>query len=491
MKLKSLDEGLESNHPTMIEVTIRSIVRLVIIYYIFKTINFFFAVTLIVILINLYNYLVGKIFRIDYLNPIDKVFVNVDDKWNMNIGLMFKLDNFNVNKVKNSLIDKLFKRMPKLSASLRVKFGEYCWNTPRIEQISMKEREEIYLKRIIEVTLTEDNLMEYVEKEANKLCDSFKMPIECHLITIKDKSYGYIYTKKDHALCDGLGGIALLGYLDDDFDLNKYPKIIRQEMTITQKILFTLKDCFNAIVFGLVQSALLTIAFFSEKVTYKKFSKPVKHYGKIKILQNYDLNEIKKVCYKLQLTINELYNGIIFCAFKKLSPESTHIALGIPVGFTAFPKRFEDIEFYNNASMVFNKVNLINDVVIDKKIIASDLRKMVKSTYLARVTKFFMYLGLGVLPSRFSKIVASPQNIELVVSNVPRQEREIIIGGCPVKDITPIVASHLNKSFINISSYNGKIRYTLTVDSNQDITVDQLGEKMEEILLSILNKKNE
>lgn len=478
-------DKLSKDHPSLFASVINTLIRLVIYYFLVSSFGFGLGTAVTFLSFLAWRRLAGIIFDIEYLGYFDKFFINIDNRDSFNLGGILKLKNFKSINVKNAIIEKLLKRIPKLSASVRTVLSEYCWNTPQIAKLSSDDRAQIYLKRIKEVSMKESELDKYIEREANKPLEVFDSPIEFHIVSYTDNlNDGVLYSKVDHCFSDGLGNVSLLGFLDDDFSLDKYPSILRRKVPFLQNLLCTTKDFVLGLLIGIIEitytSAVSKSHYFTEPITTKK--------GKLAKIGNVSLDSIKKVSKKLKLSINEIYIGAIFSSLKELDPSKEKITIMIPMGFTTIPESIDKIQLYNSASGFIGVVRLIKDIVKDADIIKSDIRSMVTKLYKTRAFQLNATFFFGLLNTRFIKSFLKPVDLDCLITNVPGQEREIIIGGCRVVENYGAVVPSTNKCFINIGSYNGNVTVGIGIDENQKISAKVLSELISSKLQKLIEE---
>lgn len=479
------NDTLSKEHPSLLASIINTLIRLAIYYLASINLGFALGTGLSFLLFLCWRRVAGIIYGIEYLGYFDKFFINLDNRDSFNLGGILRLKNFKSENVKNALIEKLFKRIPKLSASVRTFSSEYCWNTPQVARLTPEDLAQIYLKRIKEVSIKESELDAYVEKEANKPLEVFETPLEFHIISFTDnKEEGVIYSKVDHCFSDGLGNISVLGFLDDDFSLDKFPLILRKKAPFLQYLLVTIKDFILGFLIGILEisytSATVKSMYFSEKITSKK--------GRLGKVGSVSLDSLKKVSKKLKLSINEVYIGAIFSSLKELDPTKEKISIMIPMGFTTLPESIDKIQLYNSASGFIGVVRLIKDTVKDAHILKADIRSMVTKLYKTRAFQINATFFFGLLNTRFIKTFMKPIELDCVITNVPGQEREIIIGGCKVIENYGAVVPSTNKCFINIGSYNGNVTVGIGIDENQRISPKVLSELISSKLQKLIDE---
>lgn len=485
-----------NQHPTQSSTIAYNSIRILGLYLIFSNFAIIPSFIFIVLLNIIFYYCVYFIYKHELLNPVDKCFVNKDIKKSLIIGGYSIVENFNKEKIILAMKQRFFYKIPKLLASLRVIFGDYCWNTPLIPLLSNEEKEKIINRRIIHKEIYEKDLLVHITEVLNERINCFDTPFEFHLISFKDNhNKGAVYFKSDHTFIDGLGSIALFGYLDDEFDFEKYPMILRRQFSRYERIIYLIKDTFLSLTIGLVQNIIQVIKYYidiykNQNLLSKGMRKANSQIVNFSISKYYSISSIKSVSKVNEMSINEYLSSVILSAFKRILKNKTELLTAIPVGFTSFPKTIEDIELYNSASSVFKKLSL-NDYDANPEknyILKQEIRSMVKNSFMARSNKFLLYYMSLFFTTSFNKMIADIFTMETVISNVPRQEKHMYIGGGKVIELVPVVNNGINNSFVNISSYSGSIIVTASVDQSQDFTSHDLIKEISKILDSKINQ---
>lgn len=479
------EDSLSRMHPSLPESVKNTLFRISLFCFFFWTlgpIGFPFTY----FLFFLWRKVIGYVYKIEYLSYFDKFYVHVDLSNSFNIGTVLVIENFNADKVKLK-VEELFHKIPKLCASARVAFTEYCWNTPRVSLLNIVELDAIIAKRIRIVSIQESEFDQFVEKEANIPLDPFITPFEFIIISFTDNpSKGALYNKTDHCASDGLGIVSMLGFLDDEFSLDKYPSILRKSIPFHVNLLWTLKDYLIAFTYGclvvLFTSATIKSIYngFGRKVTTKK--------GRFLKGKTILLSEIKEASKKLKLTINEIYIAAFFSTLKELSPSSKKISLLIPMGFSSLPESTDKIQLYNQVSGFLGTVRLIDDVIKDTKIIKEDIRCLITSTYKISAYRILSYLSFGFINTRLLKFFVDSANIDCVITNVPGQEKQIKIGGGNLVSCFTACCPSTVKAFLAVGSYNGNVHMSIGVDENQELTPKQIMDLMYEKLIEVIQK---
>lgn len=475
--------NLGKEHPSIISSLFNSFFRLVIYYFVCNAYGFILGTSAFFAFFWIWRAIIKFIFGIEYLSSLDKFFINVDNRDSLNLGSIYRLKNFNSMIVKTAIIDKLCKRIPKISASIRVFLTEYCWNTTQIAKLSLEDRAQIYLKRIKEISMNESDLEPFLEREANKPLDVFDTPIEVFLITLIDSdNEGILYTKADHCFSDGLGFISLMGFLDDDFSIEKYPSILRREMPFLKYLIGNAIDFILGLLIGFIEAG-----YTATTIKSLYFVKPIlSKKGKISNVGKLSLTALKKISKRMNLTINEICIGAIFSALKELDPSKDKISIFIPMGFTTLSKTIDDVQLTNSASGFMGVVRLIDDIVKDKEILKKDIRGLVTKLYKTRGFQLTASFFFGLLNTRIVKALMKPADLDCVITNVPGQEKEIKIGGCSVTESYGVIIPSIYKCFVNIRSYNGNLTVGIGMDDNQELTAKALSERISEKLQKLI-----
>lgn len=225
--------------PSLLNALMYSFVKLSILSIIIYQIGFFKGCLIFFITTRAYTFIMKHLFKYERFSTIDALLVNEPHSvFNMNVGAVFTVESLsNVENIKNSIISKLFKKVPKLSSKVVFLLGEYFFDCSKHPQY----KEEDYLKQFKELELSRSEIKSYYENELSKHMNIFdNFGIEFHLIKFKNdnkmsdceidkNANGVIFMKINHMLSDGLGVVNLIGFMDDHYSVNKFPRFLKRE----------------------------------------------------------------------------------------------------------------------------------------------------------------------------------------------------------------------------------------------------------------------
>lgn len=498
-KLEKLIEPELPEHyfPSFSAKTLNFIARISLLsisYYYFGFFLFLFAYFLVIFS---FKYLIKAVFKLELVRNNDKFFINHNNLYSRNSCSIYNIDNFDKEELNLKIRQNLFDRIPKLQASLVSFLGDFYWNTPQVAHFSQSKKEEIINSRIINVTIKDESeLISYIEEQTNIMSNPFVRPLEYHIIEYEnqsnnlnntsntngsnsdnDNSYfnnnnntvkGAILSKINHSFSDGLGIVSLIGFVDDHYDIHKYPRILRRN---TNMFVYYLHFIFVDLVKGFI---FFIISIFKKDPIYnkKKYApyenKPSKINSGMTLATNpivFSTQIIKAISKAYKASINDIYLYIILKALKQISPESEIIKPLIPVGIAKLPKSSLDVELWNKFSAIIDYIYLPDDKR-DFSINKFKCIDTVKSLYKARVLetkKFFMAEFLHFDLLKYFQMKSSP---DMTISNIPAQEKPITIGKGVVTNIFGVPSCGNLNVICNVISYCDNFSINITVDKN-------------------------
>ena len=167
--------------------------------------------------------------------------------------------------------------------------GKYYFTTPRIKKLSTEEKQKIINRRTVYINdLNKSQLEDFLQKELNTPMNIFEDIFKIYIIkynnNIKDlispkKDYSSdnlnlnynlsIFIKSDHVFCDGLAFVSLIGHLDDNFDINKYPSIMKKKISFFDNLIILIPYLLKIFTFGIFE--FIYYFYFISKL-YKGFN---------------------------------------------------------------------------------------------------------------------------------------------------------------------------------------------------------------------------
>ena len=213
----------------------------------------------------------------------------------------------------------------------------------------------------------------------------------------------------------------------------------------------------------------------------------------------YDLNSFKKIAkdhFKTKITLNELVISLLSATLKRLDKQSRDVAIFIPLGKTKIEDTFQKISdnnLNNNAVGAHIKLPLIDHLD------SNSIKMMQKLLYSQIVSQKFIIQAVvnsvnalnSIIPLQFTKMLMkqATKDLDLLFSNLPGPQEPIFINGCKVERIVPFASTGVQKCFITLYSYNGKINLISNFDEGQNIDPEEFKRCFNEVFEETLNNK--
>lgn len=502
--------------PSFLAKTLNFLARIFLLalsYYYCGLFLFMFAYFLVIFT---FKYLVIAVFKLELVNNKDKYFINQNNLYSRNSSSIYFIENFDKEELNLKLRENLFDRIPKLQANLVSFLGDFYWNTPQVAYFSKEKKEEIINNRIINVTIKDESeLIGYVEKQINIMSNPFTQPLEYHIIeyenqsknninnisnnTDSDNSYinnnnntikGAIYSKINHSFTDGLGVVCLTGFLDDHYDTHKFPRILRRNINMFAYYAhFIFIDLVKGFIYYII-SIFKKDEFYNKKKYAIYENKPSKINSGMTIITNslkLETQVIKTISKVYKTTMNEVFLYIILKALKQISPESEIVKPLLPVGIGELPKIPSDVDLSNKASAIVDYVHLPDS--------NSDLSKnklkcvnMAKNLYKAKVLETKKFFMAEFLHFDYLKYLQMKSNPDMTISNVPAQEKPIIIGKGVVTNINALPSCGNLNTFCNVISYCDNFNINFSCEKNIGIDPAKFLKIVNDILEDIIKE---
>lgn len=472
-----------------------------------KYFGFLIALIAFIIISKIYVFLVCLIFDLEDLQRMDQFFIKNNSKKNYTLGGIMHFKSNDKDKLVKTIQERLFLRFPKTLGSIYMFLGKYYFTTPRIKKLNFDEQLKLIKKRTIIIeNIEKSKLEEFIQKELNTSVNIFEDIFKIFIIKYKntasinsninninddndsiDISNDYnisIFIKTDHSFCDGLAFVSLIGHLDDNFDINKYPSIMKRSITWKQHILILIPDLIKILTFGIFE--FIYYNNFNKKY-YKGFNNKYSYNTVITSPLTYSLDKVKQTSKDLNISINTLCLNAIFIAFKNLSPSSEKISFMMPVGTKGIAKSVQDVELNNSANAAIatidlNKVyKIFKDREFDK---ANKLLNIQVKSYIIKIitfiTTYYKYFLNAVLLSDSIEF-----DYELCVSNIPGQTTKVKIANDELVNMYPVISIRFQKAFIAIMSYREIINFSIIRDDDESIDGNEIKSELKRCLDTI------
>ena len=457
--------------------SIKTIYFIILLYY-FKIILsplIFFAT------IYLYHQIIYYIFGLKALSGFDKIFLTTSPVGRYQITSLSRYNkNFDVDKIRKVLNERIVKLFPRYHSRLVKKNMEYFWyEDPDIENACNK------IVKLSPRLKNFEEALEFIAKEINIHIDIFNdYPYELNMVPFGEDE-GICLFKYDHLLVDGLGIIASLCLAADNFSENTYPKIIKmmKEPNIFQTIYLYLVAPF----YGLV-NLIEFITYKERKCPFKANKKPLSDDTIFVLSKNYYLKDFEK--YRKNNKVS--FNDIMLCSFsvamsrvlKKYDEYKNYknLIIDLPVGRKKPENKVELMKINNEASGIIVDIPLIESIEdIDK--IKKSIRKNYKPEKIFAVAMCADILGnifSWHIISYFAKLFT--KRFDYMFTNVPGPAEKLYYHGIEVSDMYSFPSAGGGLPYVIILSYNNQFKIALNSNKNSDCDIKELLDEYEKVL---------
>lgn len=449
------------------------------IYLIVSSFGIFQGVPLLYIIFTSYHYLIFKLFNLRYLS-FEKSLLGFSQSEQYSINLIGCFDNgIDIEKSKEHLISRAIDKIPKLHSKIVFKLFNYYWQTVEVKEayekiytieLESKQHLDQFIKDKIKVPI----------KQLNNI------PYEIYLIKYVNSPGGAIYLKFDHIISDGLGYVAFLCLVADNFSIDLYPKVFHIKNTYS--FIVEIKDTilFPLFLFYAIYT-ILTLPY--DKTDFKRLYN-CKHTGisNVGISKWYSLDDIKGLRKNYNVSFNDSVVGVYLAVLKKQFPSIDKLNIVIPSGYTSLPRTSAEVQMINQAQGFLMGLPLITGFDQLKDIRKTIIRN-VFNTNITSIPLFLFRLFGEVLPVRIMRIISNYIifKTDMLITNVPGPDRGLIIAGHEMTDFYPIVTNGPLKALITIGSYNKRFRYVLAYDKSVKYNPEDAIKKIETIMNKVHN----
>jgi hypothetical protein len=451
-------------------------------YYLFyKTIPYFGWLVVIILLGSSYNHLIWKLYKLERLNHFDKFFVTKNKIKQCTVPLLLTFDDFNEEKMKYVLLNRLILKIRKYRCRLVYRFLDYYWQEMPFSLAAKKiEESEIFIVN------SEEELKSVYEKEITRPIDIFNtLPWEAKMIKFRNSSKGALLFKFDHVMSDGFGVIFSFCYIADNFSFDLFPRN-------AAKVDFPLGKYIKDIIE--LPKLMKERRELTKNVEHKLIKKDYYHTDEILAARSkiYNFPEWGQIAKSLKITFNDLVLTVIMAAFyeyyqrEKITPPP-YLSFAIPIGKKGLPKRVEDVPVKNSLAITEVHLPLIKNAGEEYTIISNLLRRSIRNEAKAAIRIGINYFFNDILPLFFTDWILGKAEyfMDSIVSNVPGPRHALIFDGMEMKRFIPIPNPGRLFSFLPVVSYNNTLEIIFTIDkiANCDPKkiIDLIDEKFNEL----------
>jgi hypothetical protein len=437
------------------------------------------------------RFLTEKLFNLKHLG-LDKPLLGHNPAQRYNIMVTLIIEDFDSKKLKTHMIENGIKKTIKLMSTLVYKFYDYYWKFEK----NPTKREKMIENTFVHAEIPgEENLLEYCQKEVKIHVDNSnteKFPYETHLIKFKNSTRGCLIFKCDHVLSDGMGLVAFICSLADNYSEDIFHPMMRSKnYSVLQEILgvilfpfYLLRNVLNVVILNKF-----------EKTRFKKRfdTNDSPHTGNtiFALSSSFHLSNYEKARKSLKISFNDMTVLVILKSFRK-HLDVRSINLAIPFGKTGIPKSVKEVEIKNKSAGIFLELPLIDSIEAESPKISKILSKELKNFFNVTSNNVLFTLIVEFLPSDLLIYIndMSIEKVDLIHSNVPGPIKELFYSGCKVVDILPIISTGRIKAMLPVFSYNKKFRVVVAYDESVGLNPKDLLGTIENELQQIERKYN-
>jgi hypothetical protein len=442
------------------------IIRLLVFITIIEEFGIVLGLVDIYSLISLYDFLVYKILNLERLNSFDKFFITDDDRKRATLIIFMRINNLDELKLKNLIFERLIKKIRKFRCKIKYTLFDFYWTEINQEAVYKK------LMNTPCIETNEENMKDFVQKEINSPCDLFNDVLYEFKMYKHENGKGTLLFKFDHAMSDGLGVMAALCAMSDDYSIDIFPKSVQQQKIPFYKYIIDFFMLFP-----------LTLEYF--KLPKKENSLIKENIQQQETLVSfskvYNFEDWTKINKRLRITFNEFIITVILSSFKTYyirnnKPVPSYISSVIPIGAKGIPKTVEESKVTNLTGITETHLIPETDILMNAKKVSKVLKADVANTMKPILRKIFSSFFHQIVPN-FLYDFATDQMlhfIDLTISNVPGPRKTLMLNGMEVTDLIPIANPGRLFAFLPIVTYNNRLSVCFCVDKTVEIDPSQI-----------------
>jgi hypothetical protein len=464
-------------------------------FLIFSMIYFGFMKTTVLFALHLIlrRYFMKFVFGLQELNSTSQAMYSEKAHQRANLMGVILIENIDADKIKDVIIKRGIEQIPKLRSKLVKKFFNIYW-----KEVPLSEAYE-RVKIIEEPFENEQEFMEYASKQSNNIIDFNELPYFIEIATYKDKSNfnkGGIIFLFDHILSDGLGMVALMCVMADNFKPEIFPPIMKRE---TNTISFFIANiCYEILSLACIPYILYRIKSLKlASVPYMNAEKPL---GQIKhtISKAYNLKDFDNIRkHKLKISFNDMMITVISKSINQICKDMgkadiTNFLTFVPVGKHKFPTSAKDVILDNQVNGVLIDVPAVKDTLKECKHVARTFYKQLTNfPVIKAMFKFDAFFGEFMRREDMQDESEKLTNtLDFITSNVPGPVEELYYNSCKLTSLFGLPNIRRAKLFIPITSYNKQFRITCAVNECIDFDVKRFLSYFDENLNELLNNNH-
>jgi hypothetical protein len=459
------------------------------IYFGFMKTTVFFALHLI-----LRRYFMKFVFGLQELNSTSQTGYSEKAHQRANLMGVILVENIDADKIKNVIIKRGIEQIPKLRSKLVKKFFNLYW-----KEVPLSEAYE-RIKIIEKPFENEQEFMEYASKQSGNIIDFNELLYFIEIATYKDKSNsiskGGIIFLFDHILSDGLGMVALMCAMADNFKPEIFPPIMKRE---TNTISYFITNVSHEIL-SLIYIPYILYRIKSLKLASAPYMNAQRPLGQIKhtISKAYNLKDFDNIRkHKLKISFNDMIITVISKSINQICKDMgksdiTNFLTFVPVGKHKLPTSVKEVILDNQVSAVLIDIPAVKDTLKDCKHVAK--------TFYKQLTNFPVIKAMFKFDAFFAEFMRREDmqdeseklinTLDFVTSNVPGPVEELYYDGCKLTSMFGLPNVRRLRLFIPIISYNKQFRIICAVNECIDFDVELFLKYFDENLNELLNNNH-
>lgn len=443
--------------------------------YFFGVKGFLFSI----LLYHAYLFVMEKVFKLVPYSAQDRMFIlsSKEDRFNL-MGVLILEDDYDVEKMKESIINRGIKQYKKLRCIQEIKHFEFWWKElPLSECLGRLNPFETRLN--FKKFNTIQDIIEYSYEELDILLKLDK-ELPYKFILIKNEGgniKNMLIFKVDHNLADGLGFIGLITALGENYSLNLFPRSMKKKAPSLFQHCLSLLQFPYYLIFPFIEHFFILYSgdtpFKTEK---KKTGKP-----KICVSKQYKFDEYSKINKKLGITFNDMMMAAFSAAIKLYCKENYKVipkkVITInPISNRGLPSDPKKLQITNDSSGIGCTLKLVDDPIKECGEISKEFAFKLRNLYLRKIVKFASDMCNIIAPYFLSKLMYNfaYRHCDILFSNVALPKEALIYGKTRVKEIYSLLTPGNTKALVAIYSYNGYFSWTICVDRCLDLSPDLL-----------------
>jgi hypothetical protein len=462
-------------------------------YYLIVNYGVFFGLVLIYLFSQILRVIIKIVFKLERVNNLDIYFAGRTKREKFNLMGVFFFEDFNVEKIRQLIIEKAITKMKKLRKKLVYKFFGYFWKEVPLEEAI--KRIKIIEKHNIK---SDEDMMNYLQGEVNTHVDLMKdLAYEFQLIKYADDSgRGAMVIKLDHTFSDGLGAISVTLFMADNYDPELFPPIMRNggKLPWYQFII----DCVTFPYYGIL--IFYQMLFAPCPDTPLRLTKNSSGESNIILSKPFELKSFAQIRKNWKISFNDLIMCVIARVIKRLSTlnkysdiyqDLKNIKCAMLVGRKTVPDCVENIKINNEVNLIYYKLPLVDNIKTEHKKVAQETSNYLKNPSFWTAAITLANILAEYLPLKIIRLILDTfmKNVDLIISNVPGPTSTLYFAGSRLDKFISISSNSRARAFLLISSYDQKFNLLLSVEKESGIDKKELMDLFEEEL-AVLAKCN-